>query len=131
GWYSSSPPRDIRYCQYALLSRIRPGQGPAMRSCGRAAVRPVAGLSPGGRRRPGLRGPRSGSGATAAVSRVLLGHPLVTASIVAGQAGHQLLRVLPLHPGEELRRPLPAQRGRVPAVVSDADRAVPILVVEA
>src|SRR5699024_11454518 len=67
------------------------------RPCAHAASRR---LNPGGRRRPGLRGPRSGSGATAAVSRVLLGHPLVTASIVAGQAGYQLLRVLPLHPGE-------------------------------
>src|SRR5699024_5143259 len=69
--------------------------------------------------------------AAASVARVLLGRPLVPAPVVSGQPGHQLLRILPLHPGEELRGPLPAQGGGVHAVVGDAHGPAAVLVVEA
>src|SRR5699024_9391484 len=75
-------------------------------------------------------GAGAGSAAAAAVARVLLGHPLVAAPVVAGQPRHQLLRVLSLHAGEELCGPLPAQRGGVPAVMGDVHGAAAVLVVE-
>ncbi len=50
---------------------------------------------------------------------MVLSHPLVAAPIVAGPAGHQLLRVVPLDLGHKGGRPVAAQSRRHLAVVED------------
>lgn len=57
-----------------------------------------------------------------------LAHPLVAPLVVAGDPGHQLLRVAPLHVAQELRRGGPTKGARVPAVVEDDNAAAADLV---
>ena len=79
-------------------------------------------LARGGRgRRPGRGTARRLAGSAARVARVAAGLALVAAPVVAGDPGHEFLRVTALDVVEEGGGPSAAQDGRPPAVVGDDD----------